>query len=78
MDNDNQDFDKIDPQIYDLFDEYAHSSMERREFFNRASALTVAGGAGLAMAQAMIPDYAEAHIVSFTDNRIKATYVDYD
>jgi len=68
----------IDPKVYDLYDEYAHTLMNRRTFFNVASALAVAGGAGLAMAEAMMPRYAEAQTVSFTDERIKANYVEYD
>lgn len=68
----------IDEQVYELYDEYCHGEMERREFLRRASALAVAGGSGLAMAQALLPRYAAAHTISFTDERIKATYVDYD
>jgi len=52
--------------------------MERREFLRRASALVVVGGSGLAMAQALLPRYAAAQTVSFTDKRIKASYVNYD
>lgn len=72
------DQDQIDPRIYDLYDEYCHSQMERREFLRRAAAITVIGGSGLAMAQALLPRYAEAQMVSFTDERIKAHYVTYD
>ena len=68
----------IDPKVYDLYDEYAHTLMDRRTFFNVASTMAVVGGAGLAMAQAMMPGYAEAQTISFTDERIKARYVDYD
>lgn len=69
---------EIDPQIFDLYDEYCHSTMERREFLNRASKMTVVGGSALAMAEAMLPDYANAHTIWFTDKRIKARYVTYD
>ena len=65
---------QIDQRIYDLYDEYCHGGMDRREFLRR-SALVVAGG--LAMAQALLPRYAQAQTVSFTDPRIKATYVTY-
>jgi carboxymethylenebutenolidase len=68
----------IDQRIYDLYDEYCHGFMERREFLRQASAITVAGVSGLAMAQALLPRYAEAQEVLFTDDRIKAQYVDYD
>ena len=71
--------DDIDPQIYDLYDEYCHGKMDRREFLNRAAAITVVGGlSGLAMAEALLPQYARAQTISFTDERIKATYVVYD
>ena len=67
----------IDPRIYALYDEYCHGRIDRREFMKRASALTVAGGSALAMAQALLPRYAQAQTISFTDERIKARYVDY-
>lgn len=67
----------IDPRIYDLYDEYCHGRIDRREFLKRASALSVAGIGGLAMAQALLPRYARAQTISFTDPRMKARYVDY-
>ena len=70
--------DTIDPKVYDLYDEYCHTQMTRRDFFNKASALAIVGGAGLTMAKALLPRYAEAQTISFTDQRIKARYVVYD
>src|SRR5690242_17718700 len=65
---------QIDSRIYDLYDEYCHGRMDRREFLIRATALTAGG---LAMAQALLPRYALAQTISFTDTRIKAQYVNY-
>ena len=64
----------IDQRVYDLYDEYCHGGIDRREFLKRA-ALVTAGG--LAMAQALLPRYARAQTVSFTDPRIQARYVAY-
>lgn len=65
--------------IFDLYDEYCHTGMERREFLSRAAALTLVGGvSGLAMAQALLPRYANAQTISFTDSRMTANYVTYD
>ncbi len=64
----------IDPRVYELYDEYCHGRMDRREFLMRAAAIAVGG---LAMAQALLPRYARAQTVSFTDPRIKAQYVTY-
>ena len=66
---------EIDQQVYDLYDEYCHGGMDRREFLARAASLAVMGG--LAMAQALLPRYAQAQTISFTDSRIKANYVTY-
>ena len=65
---------EIDQQVYDLYDEYCHGRIDRREFLQRAAAVTVGG---LAMAQALLPRYALAQTISFTDQRIKARYVTY-
>jgi carboxymethylenebutenolidase len=65
---------EIDPRIYSLYDEYCHGAMDRREFMAKASALVVGG---VAMAQALFPRYANAQTISFTDSRIKASYVKY-
>src|SRR5256714_2133956 len=64
----------IDRRVFELYDEYCHGRIDRREFLMRSAAL-VAGG--LAMAQALLPRYARAQTVSFTDSRIKAKYVTY-
>ncbi|ETX03172.1 MAG: dienelactone hydrolase [Candidatus Entotheonella factor] len=68
---------EIDQQVFDLYDEYCHGFIDRREFLNRAAAITIGGVSALAMAQALMPRYAEAQTISFTDQRIKGLYVEY-
>jgi carboxymethylenebutenolidase len=66
--------DWIDQRVFDLYDEYCHGRIDRRELLQRSAAVTVGG---LAMAQALLPRYALAQTISFTDQRIKARYVTY-
>jgi len=68
---------EIDERVFALYDDYCHGRIERRAFLSRAAALTVAGGSALAMAESLLPRYAEAETISFTDERIKGLYVDY-
>jgi carboxymethylenebutenolidase len=68
---------QIDDQVFELYDEYCHGSIDRRQFFKRASELTVAGIGAVAMAEALMPNYADAQEVLFTDERIKANWIDY-
>lgn len=65
---------EIDQKVFDLYDEYCHGRIDRREFLRRSAAV---GAAGLAMAEALIPNYARAQTVAPTDSRIKAQYVTY-
>jgi carboxymethylenebutenolidase len=60
---------EIDRRVFDLYDEYCHGRIDRCEFLQRAAAATIGG---LAMAQALLPRYAPAQTISFTDQRIKA------
>ena len=68
---------EIDKQVFALYDEYCHGYFDRREFLRRASSLSAVGVPALTMAEALLPQYAKAQTVSFTDTRIKATYVEY-
>jgi carboxymethylenebutenolidase len=63
---------QIDQQVFQLYDEYCHGGIDRREFLKRAGAL---GALGFAIS--LLPDYARAQTISFTDSRIKAQYVTY-
>ena len=73
MDGHIRQHDWIDQRVFDLYDEYCHGRIDRRTFLQQAA--VVAGG--LAMAQALMPRYANAQTISFTDDRIKAQYVTY-
>src|SRR5688572_31370261 len=65
---------EIDRQVFTLYDEYCHGRIDRRAFLARAAAL---GAGALATAYGLMPNYAAAQTISFTDQRIKATYVTY-
>src|SRR5512139_3316385 len=67
----------VEKSVYGLYDEYCHGRIDRREFFRRAAAMTIGGASALAMAQAMMPRYAQAQTISFTDPRMKGLYVQY-
>ena len=66
--------DEIDQRVFDLYDEYCHGRIDRRAFLAQAAVVTLGG---LAMAQALLPHYARAQTISFTDPRIKGKYVTY-
>src|SRR5918995_1473160 len=63
---------EIDQRVYDLYDEYCHGRIDRRGFLKIFAAMGL-----LAAAQSSLPNYAAAQTISFTDSRIKASYVTY-
>jgi carboxymethylenebutenolidase len=65
---------EIDQRVFDLYDEYCHGRIDRRAFLQRAAVVAIGG---FAMAQALLPRYAQAQTISFTDERIKPSYVTY-
>ena len=49
----------IDQRVFDLYGEYCHGYIDRREFPGRAGALTIGGVSFLSMAHALLPRYDE-------------------
>jgi carboxymethylenebutenolidase len=65
------------PELLELYDYYAHGSINRRQFLDRAAAFTVAGMSASALLASLSPDYALAEQVEFTDPDIVAEYITY-
>ena len=65
------------PELWELFDEYVHGDIKRREFIERASKFAVGGVTGTMLWEMMRPHYLWAQQVPKTDPRIKAEYVMY-
>jgi carboxymethylenebutenolidase len=65
----------IDPQIYELYDEYCHSDMCRTDFLTRAAKVNVSG---VAMAKLLLPNYSPFQEVKTHSKSIQTQYVNYD
>lgn len=65
------------PELLELYDFYAHGKISKREFLQRSAGFAVAGLTGLALIDAMLPNYALAQQVAFTDPDIVAQYITY-
>ena len=46
---------EIDQRVFDLYDEYCHGRIDRREFLQRAGVLTIGGVSALATAGRCCP-----------------------
>ncbi|MFC3607246.1 YghX family hydrolase [Stutzerimonas tarimensis] len=67
----------FDPELLELYDFYAHGKLSRREFLDRAAAFTLCGLTATTLLDSLLPDYALARQVDFTDPEIIPEYIAY-
>jgi carboxymethylenebutenolidase len=67
----------IKQEVFDLYDDYAHSRIERREFIQKLSTYAVGGITVAALTSFLMPSYSNAIQVKPQDPRLKSEYVDY-
>jgi carboxymethylenebutenolidase len=68
----------IKQEVFDLYDDYAHSRIERREFMQKLSAYAVGGITLTALTGFLMPAYANAIQVKPDDPRLKSEYIYYE
>jgi carboxymethylenebutenolidase len=65
-------------ELLDLYDDYAHGRIERRDFMAKAAKFAVAGVTAEILLSRLSPTYAWAQQVAKDDPAIVAEYIDYD
>ncbi|QDT64876.1 dienelactone hydrolase family protein [Calycomorphotria hydatis] len=69
---------EFDQELLDLYDDFAHGRIERREFMGQASKFVAAGLTLEALMTSLMPNYSWAEQVSKDDSRITTEYIEYD
>ncbi len=67
----------LNQEVFDLYDDYAHSRIDRREFAQRLSRYAVGGLTVTSLMSFLLPDYQGAIQVKADDPRLKSEYVNY-
>lgn len=65
-------------EVFDLFDDYVHSGIDRREFMDRLSQYAVGGLTAAAIYDYLAPKYATAQQVKPDDPRLNSEYIEYE
>jgi carboxymethylenebutenolidase len=68
---------QFDQQVLDLYDDYAHGRVDRRDYIKRLGALAVGGVTVDALLASLTPNYAWAQQVKPDDPRIKTETITY-
>jgi carboxymethylenebutenolidase len=69
---------EFDQRILDLYDDYAHGRITRREFAQRAAKFTAAGLTVETLLSMLSPNYAWAQQVAKDDSRIRSEYITFE
>ncbi len=64
--------------VLDLYDDYAHSKLDRRQFMDRLGKFAVGGVTVAALASCLLPKYAENVTVAPDDERLRSEYITYE
>jgi carboxymethylenebutenolidase len=67
----------IKQEVFDLYDDYAHNRVDRREFMQKLSLYAVGGLTVSSLMSFLMPDYKGALQIKADDPRIKSEYINY-
>lgn len=67
---------QIHPEVFKLYDDYAHNKLDRRQFMDRLSMYAVGGITLPMLLEYLLPNY-QKPIVPSSDQRIKSDYITY-
>jgi carboxymethylenebutenolidase len=68
----------VDRRIIDLYNEYVHSSLPRRDFLTRLAKIAGGTAAALALLPLIEPNYAQARQVEPDDKRLKTEHLQFN
>jgi len=68
----------LQQEVFDLFDSFVHSKINRREFMEKVSKYAVGGLTAAAIFEFLSPKYAQAQQVKPDDARLQSEYIEYD
>ncbi|MBT8252879.1 MAG: dienelactone hydrolase family protein [Bacteroidia bacterium] len=68
----------INPEIFDLYDDYAHNKLERRQFIEKLSLYAVGGLTIPSLLSFLMPNYLDSVLVKQDDPRLDSDYVMYN
>jgi carboxymethylenebutenolidase len=67
----------IKQEVFDLYDDYAHNRIDRREFAQKLSTYAVGGVTVASLMSFLMPDYKGGLQIKQDDPRVKSEYINY-
>ena len=70
--------DDISQEVFDLYDDYAHNKLERRQFIEKLSVFAVGSLKLPTLLSFMTPNYVDSITIKSDDARLKSGYINYE
>ncbi|AXP79612.1 Carboxymethylenebutenolidase [Mariniflexile rhizosphaerae] len=67
----------INQEVFDLYDDYAHNKIDRRQFVEKLSLYAIGGLTVSALLSYMTPNYLDTLLVKPNDERLQSEYITY-
>ena len=67
----------VKQEVFDLYDDYAHNKLQRREFIERLSVYAVGGITVASLMSFMMPDYVNTLLVDPNDPELDSNFITY-
>ena len=68
----------VKQEVFDLYDDYAHNKLQRREFIERLSVYAVGGITVASLMSFMMPDYVNTLLVDPNDPELDSNFITYN
>jgi len=68
---------EISQEVFDLYDDYAHNRIDRRQFMNKLSAYAIGGITVASLLSFIMPKYQENIQIQPDDSRLESKYITY-
>ena len=68
----------IKQEVFDLYDDYAHNRLDRRQFMEKLSTYAIGGITVASLMSFMMPNYKDTITIKQSDPRLKSEYINYD
>ena len=67
----------INQEVFDLYDDYAHNKLERRQFIEKLSLYAIGGITVPSLLSFIMPNYIDSLLVRPNDKRLQSEYINY-
>jgi carboxymethylenebutenolidase len=68
----------ISQEVFDLYDQYAHNRLDRRQFINKLSAYAIGGITVSSLLSFVMPNYKDTLQIQPDDPRLKSDFITYE